>query len=410
MYDSVQRHSRTRMVLPLRLWMRDHADNPSAALLAHTVDTSEIGCRLGGLRTKLPPGQIITLQRGQQKADFRVIWTKELEPNENQAGIEALDYGVSIWRVSTSPDTSKAERVRPGPAKTTLEQPKPAPAVAQTKQREPAPTGVEPSKATFSVAWTQPLKAAPGSVSAEQLEMPPVVATVEQPKPRPVVARIEVPTQRPAMSQAQRPRPAARVDVEARRFKVPSVQEKLASAYASAELRWCVAMGFALVLLAVGLYQCVEFTQYSRDFAFVIPAPTPPTDDDLARLAPKAHGLPAWLTKPLAPSASRVQVAEAPTGHVIYPAPPDDLNTGKVQLQIVVAANGLVKQIHLLSGRQPLALAAARAVKLWHYAALATTDSAHERETTVTVSFLGADTVSLEFPRSKAFALTARNN
>jgi hypothetical protein len=373
MYKDVQRHSRTKMVLPLRLWMRDHADNPSAALLAHTVDTSEIGCRLGGLRSGLLPGQIITLQRGQQKADFRVIWTKELGPNENQAGIEALDCGVSIWRVSNSPDTSKAERSRIGPAKTALE----PPAVPRTEQLKPAP----------------------------------VVAKVEHPKAAPAEARTEQPKPRPAMAHAERPRPAARVARVVRRSIVfSSVKEKLASAFASPELRWCLATGFALALLAIGLYRYVEFTEYSRDFAFEIPAPTPPSEEDLARLVPKAHGLPPWLTKPLGPSESRVQVAEAPTARVVYPVPPEDLNTGKVRLQIVIAANGLVKQIHLVSGRQPLALAAARAVKLWHYAVLAATDSVHERETTVTVSFLGPDAVSLEFPRASAIAMTARNN
>jgi hypothetical protein len=292
MYDAVQRYSRTKMVLPLRLWLRDHADNPSAALLAHTIDTSEIGCRLGGLRSGLPPGKIITLQRGQQKADFRVIWTRELEPNENQAGIEALDYGVSIWMVSTSPDMSKAERPKPGPSRTTLEQPKAAPAVARTERPQPVPTVAEaelPKPPSF-VAWMEQLKATPA------------VATVEHPKPRPAVARTEQPKPRPAVAPAERPRPAARVAVGARRSIVfSSVQEKLASAFASAELLWCLATGLALVLLAIGLYQYVGFTEYSRDFAFEIPAPTPPSEEDLARLAPKAHGLPAWLTKPLAP-------------------------------------------------------------------------------------------------------------
>lgn len=42
-------------------------------------------------------GQTIELQRGQQKASFRVIWSKHLEAEEHQAGIEALDYGRNIW-------------------------------------------------------------------------------------------------------------------------------------------------------------------------------------------------------------------------------------------------------------------------------------------------------------------------
>ena len=87
------------MVLPLRVWLDERAGETLSTQWAHTIDISQIGCRLGGLRTKLSPGQTIALQRGQQKIPFRVIWSKHLAANENQAGIEALDYGRSIWAV-----------------------------------------------------------------------------------------------------------------------------------------------------------------------------------------------------------------------------------------------------------------------------------------------------------------------
>jgi outer membrane biosynthesis protein TonB len=83
---------------------------------------------------------------------------------------------------------------------------------------------------------------------------------------------------------------------------------------------------------------------------------------------------------------------------------PDDSIRGKVHLQVVIAANGLVKQIHLLSGNQSLAQAAAEAVRLWHYGSLQGSDRSTERETSVTVSFLGTDAVSLEFPSAHAEA------
>jgi hypothetical protein len=99
MPEGIQRYPRTKMVLPLRVWL----DEPTREILppqwAHTIDISQIGCRLGGLRTELCPGQTIALQRGQQKVPFRVIWSKHLLANENQAGTEALDYGRNIWAV-----------------------------------------------------------------------------------------------------------------------------------------------------------------------------------------------------------------------------------------------------------------------------------------------------------------------
>jgi len=70
MPEGIQRYPRTKMVLPLRVWL----DEPTREILppqwAHTIDISQIGCRLGGLRTELCPGQTIALQRGQQKFLF----------------------------------------------------------------------------------------------------------------------------------------------------------------------------------------------------------------------------------------------------------------------------------------------------------------------------------------------------
>jgi len=86
------------MVLPLRVWPDERADL-STPQLAHTIDISIAGGRLGGLRTQLQPGQTVLLQRGQQRAPFRVVWNKELAPNENQAGVEALDLDQNVWGV-----------------------------------------------------------------------------------------------------------------------------------------------------------------------------------------------------------------------------------------------------------------------------------------------------------------------
>src|ERR1039458_1143678 len=98
MPEGTQRYSRTKMVLPLRVWLDEGYETLSTQWV-HTIDISQIGCRLGGLRTKLSPGQTIALQRGQQKIPFRVIWSKHLAANEHHAGMEALDYGRSIWAV-----------------------------------------------------------------------------------------------------------------------------------------------------------------------------------------------------------------------------------------------------------------------------------------------------------------------
>jgi len=102
MPEGTQRYSRTKMALPLCVCLDERAGETLSTQWVHTIDISQIGCRLGGLRTKLSPGQSITLQRGQQRNAFRVIWSKHLAANEHHAGMEALDYGRSIWAVELS--------------------------------------------------------------------------------------------------------------------------------------------------------------------------------------------------------------------------------------------------------------------------------------------------------------------
>jgi len=70
--------------------------------LAHTVDITPSGARLGALRTELQPGTIINLQRGAKKAEFRVEWIKQLGPNEFQAGIESLEPQNNFWGLKLS--------------------------------------------------------------------------------------------------------------------------------------------------------------------------------------------------------------------------------------------------------------------------------------------------------------------
>jgi hypothetical protein len=97
MPPGTQRYKRTKMVLPLRVWLDEQKSDASELHLAHTLDISPVGGRVGGLRIPVEPGQIIMLQHGQQKSQFRVVWSKELAPAEFHAGVECLDSGQKIW-------------------------------------------------------------------------------------------------------------------------------------------------------------------------------------------------------------------------------------------------------------------------------------------------------------------------
>jgi len=310
MPDGIQRSPRTKMVLPLRVWTHHTPDDNSPAQWVHTIETSNGGCRLAGLRTELPPGETITLQRGQQKAYFRVVWSKRLAPNEFQSGIEALDPEKNIWLAEATATTAISR-----------------------SDLNPAPSN--------------------------DSDKSPIVPT----------------------------------------------QSKKAAAPRRPRLRWSFGLLFLAITLGVPAYYAIFYATGSA--AIQPPLPAVPTAAELARFTPKPRPMPA-LTKSWDPSAPRLHVAESPTGRIVYPQPPDSSLSGKVNLQIVIAANGLVKQIHALSGNPSLAEAAAQAIRLWRYTPFQAQSQRQEqaqqpaqptdRETTVTVSFLGPDAVFLEFP------------
>jgi hypothetical protein len=99
MPEGVQRYKRTKMVLPLRFWPDVDNGQECGPQLAHTVDISPVGGRLGGIRIPLQAGQNILLQRGQNKFQFRVIWTNQIGPDEIRAGIESVSFERRIWGV-----------------------------------------------------------------------------------------------------------------------------------------------------------------------------------------------------------------------------------------------------------------------------------------------------------------------
>jgi hypothetical protein len=91
-----RKSQRRKMVLPVKVLI------DQVTHLAHTVDITDSGARLGALRTQLKPGMIISLQRGSQKAKFQIAWIRQLAPNELQAGIESLQPQNSFWGVNLS--------------------------------------------------------------------------------------------------------------------------------------------------------------------------------------------------------------------------------------------------------------------------------------------------------------------
>ncbi len=105
---------------------------------------------------------------------------------------------------------------------------------------------------------------------------------------------------------------------------------------------------------------------------------------------------------PVVPAA-RVQTdlleVSRPPRQIIYPQVADRSARGKVSLRAVVTADGMVREVKILSGDDTLAQAAARAVRQWQYGPYYQDGHAVGTETNVDFSFVSADVISISFPQ-----------
>jgi len=88
--NNQRRRSRLKAVLPVRVSGYDDSGK-SYNDLAHTLDITESGVRLGAVRRHLEVGTQVTVQYKQRKAEFRVVWTEPLPKlKEHHVGLEAV--------------------------------------------------------------------------------------------------------------------------------------------------------------------------------------------------------------------------------------------------------------------------------------------------------------------------------
>ncbi len=102
-----RKHKRLKMVLPLRVWTKPATDE-TVFELAHTLDITPRGARLGAIHHPLNPGDKLVVQYRQRKIQFRVVWVRPMDDtSEFQVGVEALEGGET-WGLeldNTSSDT-----------------------------------------------------------------------------------------------------------------------------------------------------------------------------------------------------------------------------------------------------------------------------------------------------------------
>jgi hypothetical protein len=95
--ENQRRRNRTKAVLPVRVKGKD-SSGKSFEELAHTLDVTASGVRLGSVRRELNVQDEITVFYRQRKMQFRVIWTKKLQgTSEFQVGLQAVTQEKEAW-------------------------------------------------------------------------------------------------------------------------------------------------------------------------------------------------------------------------------------------------------------------------------------------------------------------------
>jgi hypothetical protein len=97
-------NARRKMVLPVKISLGDGAG------LAYTLDITSMGARLGGVQITFEPGQTVSLVRNGRKANFRVVWIRQISPKEIHAGIEAMQPVDRFWGVDLSDREQNAKK------------------------------------------------------------------------------------------------------------------------------------------------------------------------------------------------------------------------------------------------------------------------------------------------------------
>jgi hypothetical protein len=85
------------MIVPVRVRLVG-ASHQSVSLVAHTVDASPTGVKLGGFRGDLKAGDMIEIQYRRERALYRVIWIQAVEKStEKRVGAECVELDKNIW-------------------------------------------------------------------------------------------------------------------------------------------------------------------------------------------------------------------------------------------------------------------------------------------------------------------------
>jgi hypothetical protein len=91
-----RRQERTIGVLPVRI----RGKNAAGALfdaLAHTLDLTHTGARLGAIRHELKTKDTLVVLFRKRRIEFTVMWSRMLDPHEYQVGLQMVSLECDPW-------------------------------------------------------------------------------------------------------------------------------------------------------------------------------------------------------------------------------------------------------------------------------------------------------------------------
>ncbi len=133
-----RKYERAKMVLPIRIGGQD-ANGQPFSLLAHTLDFSRMGARIGGVRVPLRPGDEITVEYKRQRGRFVVRWVG----TKYDIGVESL--APDKFQFMDLPERSYHDDVKVDQLRERGAPPESPPAVAPAAPATPKPA--EPAAA-----------------------------------------------------------------------------------------------------------------------------------------------------------------------------------------------------------------------------------------------------------------------
>jgi hypothetical protein len=89
-----RKEPRLRVEFPVRIWGVDRMARPFAEVV-RVKNVSLSGAVLLGVHAKICAGELLDVQHGSQRAQFRIVWAAS-----GEAGVQALPSQPCIWQVA----------------------------------------------------------------------------------------------------------------------------------------------------------------------------------------------------------------------------------------------------------------------------------------------------------------------